>query len=105
VAQELYQKSFDKLSAKEPTLVRTDANEWFLTGLMLKQSGRQHDTLRKDLNINFAKGKEEFLKTRQALLSLLIECESIVGNPKDSTAHAVTSGEGTMLIPLTLIPC
>ena len=70
-SQETHQQDFSALSAQEQADIRDKTEERYLSYVFLKQSGRQHNKLRMDLQNDFTTGDNRYPKNRQATLHLL----------------------------------
>ena len=79
---------FEVLTPEQQTVVRTDAEERYLSYVFLRQSGKQHSNLRRDLQNGFTTGDNRYPRTRQQTLHLLDKYSKTI------TATAVQS-EGT----------
>jgi hypothetical protein len=71
VAQETHNDNFENLADDQKNDVREDAKERHLAYCMLQNSGKQHGTLKMDLQNDFTMGDNHYPKTQQATLHLL----------------------------------
>ena len=71
IAQSEHNAAYDTLAPDVQETVRADAEEWYLSYAMLRQSGKQHTTLKMDLQNDFTTGDNRYPKTRQQTLHLL----------------------------------
>ena len=60
VAKDVHNKEFKDLSEAQKTEVEKDSEERYLAFLMLRNSGKEHDRLRDDLNNDYAKYNEQY---------------------------------------------
>ena len=88
VAQDTLTQAFEVLTPEQQTVVRTDAEERYLSYVFLRQSGKQHSNLKRDLQNGFTTGDNRYPRTRQQTLHLLDKYSKTI------TATAVQS-EGT----------
>ena len=70
-AQDVHKMEFAALPDADKITVREDAEERYLSYIFLRQSGKQHNTLRLDLSNDYTKGNDQHPKTRQATLHFL----------------------------------
>ena len=91
VAMELHTKAFAALTTAEQQVVRTDAEERYLSYVFLKQSGTQHGNLKVDLKNDFTTGDNRYPKNRQQTLHLL-------DNYSKQAVPKTTQSEGTSLV-------
>lgn len=71
VAQETHNQGFETLTMDEQEAVCIDAEERYLAYVFLKQSAKQHSTLKMDLQNDFTTGDNRYPKNRQQTLHLL----------------------------------
>jgi hypothetical protein len=71
VAQELHSQDCATLSDADQEAVGKEAEERYLSYVLMRQSGKQHDKLREDLQNDFTKGNDRYPKNRQQTLHLL----------------------------------
>jgi hypothetical protein len=91
VAQEIHTQAFDTLTADNQTAVRMDAEERYLSYVFLHQSGKQHATLRTDLQNDFTTGDNCYPRNRQQTLHLLDKYSKLTATkpqPSEGTAFA-----------------
>jgi hypothetical protein len=86
VAKDTRKMDFASCSDDEQQEVREDADERYLSYIMLRQSGKQHNKLRTDLGNDYTTGDDRYSKTRQATLHLLDKYSKTVVAPPPSTA-------------------
>ena len=91
VAMEMHTKAFAALTTAEKEVVRTDAEERYLSYVFLKQSGTQHGNLKVDLKNDFTTGDNRYPKNRQQTLHLL-------DNYSKQAVPKATQSEGTSFI-------
>jgi hypothetical protein len=97
VAQELHSNNFDSLAAPDQLLVRADAEERYLSYVLLRQSGPQHSVLKTDLQNRFTTGDNNYPKDRPQCLYLLDKfSKSVVPKPTPSEGMSFVQkgGEG-----------
>ena len=97
VAQETHTAAFDTLSDDQKLAVREDAEERYLAYAFLKQSGKQHATLKTDLQNDFTTGDNRYPKNRQQTLHLLDKYSktTVIKPPQsEGTAFAQKGGKG-----------
>jgi hypothetical protein len=94
VATEIGTIPFSGLSASEQHDVREKAEERYLSYVFLRQSGKQHNKLKVDLQNDFTTGDDRYPKNRQATLHLLDKySKSTVSNTtSEGTAFAQRGG-------------
>ena len=63
--------TYDSLNDAEQAAVREEAKEAYLSFVMLKQAGKQHNKLRQDLRNDFTTGDNRYPQNRQQALLLL----------------------------------
>ena len=71
VAKDVHDKEFKDLTEAQKTEIEKDSEERYLALLMLRNSGKEHDRLRDDLNNEYAKDNDQYPKTRQQCAYLL----------------------------------
>ena len=71
VAQQEHGQEYEQLNDADKETVREDAEERYLSYVMLRQSGKQHATLKMDLQNDFTTGDNRYPKNRQQTLHLL----------------------------------
>ena len=71
VAKDVHDKEFKELTEAQKTEVEKDSEEHYLAFLMLRNSGKEHDRLRVDLNNDYAKDNGQYPNTRQQCAYLL----------------------------------
>jgi len=71
VSQETHNQAFDTLTPQQKETVRADAEERYLAYAFLRQSGKQHTTLRVDLQNDFTTGDNRYPRDHQQTLHLL----------------------------------
>ena len=90
--------SFASMTPEQQTEVRTKAEERYLSYIFLRQSGKQHNKLKVDLQNDFTTGDDRYPKNRQATLHLLDKySKSIVVShttPSEGTSFAQRGGKG-----------
>jgi hypothetical protein len=70
-AAEIHNQKFDVLSETDQKDVREKAEEQYLAYVFLRQSGKQHNKLKVDLQNDFTTGDDRYPKNRQEVLHLL----------------------------------
>jgi hypothetical protein len=91
VAQELHTQAFADLGAAEQQIVREDAEERYASYAFLRQSGKQHDNLKVDLENYFTIGDNRYPNNRQQTLHLLDKYSKTV-------VAKATQSEGTSFV-------
>jgi len=90
--------SFASMTPDQQSEVRTKAEERYLSYIFLRQSGKQHNKLKVDLQNDFTTGDDRYPKNRQATLHLLDKySKSIVVShttPSEGTSFAQRGGKG-----------
>ena len=89
--------AFEDLDAAQQANVRSVTEERYLSFMLLRQSGKQHDKLRMDLQNDYTTGDDHYPKTRQATLHLLDKyTKARVGNPSnhEGSSFAQKGGGG-----------
>ena len=71
VAKDVHDKEFKDLTEAQKTEVEKYSEERYLDFLMLRNSGKEHDCLRDDLNNNYAKDNNQYPNTRHQCAYLL----------------------------------
>ena len=71
VAKDVHDKEFKDLTEAQKTEVQKYSEERYLAFLMLRNSGKEHDCLRDDLNNDYAKDNDQYTKTRHQCAYLL----------------------------------
>jgi hypothetical protein len=83
--------TFAAQTAVEQMATREKAEEWYLSYVFLRQSGKQHHKLRVDLQNGFTTGDDRYPKNRQQTLHLLDKYSKstvVQTNPSERTAFA-----------------
>jgi len=89
VAAEASTTKFEDLPEAEQLIIRDQAEERYLSYVFLRQSGKQHNKLKVDLQNDFTTGDDRYPKNRQATLHLLDKYT------KSTTVAIATTSEGT----------
>ena len=71
IAKYVHDKEFKDLTEAQKTEFEKDSEERYLPFIMLRNSGKEHDRLRDDLNKDYAKDNEQYPNTRQQCAYLL----------------------------------
>ena len=71
VAKDVHDKNFKDLTEAQKTEVEIYSEEHYLDFLMLRNSGKEHDCLRDDLNNDYAKENDQYPNTRKQCAYLL----------------------------------
>jgi hypothetical protein len=74
---------------------REKAEEWYLSYVFLRQSGKQHNKLKTDLQNDFTTGDDRYPKNRQSTLHLLDKYSKnapTVNTPSEGTAFTQKGG-------------
>ena len=78
--------TFDAMSPDEQLETRQKAKERYLSYVFLRQSGKQHNKLKVDLQNDFTTGDDRYPKNRQATLHLLDKySKSVIVSPTTPT--------------------
>jgi hypothetical protein len=89
---------FDAMSDAQKQATREDAEERYLSYVFLRQSGKQHNKLKVDLQNDFTTGDDRYPKNRQSTLHLLDKySKSIIVSPMTSSegmSFAQKGGKG-----------
>ena len=64
VAKDVHDKEFKDLTEAQKTEVEKYSEERYLDVLILRNAGKEHDSLRDDLNNNYVKENDQYPKTR-----------------------------------------
>jgi hypothetical protein len=98
VAAETGTTKFDALTADEQKVVREKAEERYLSYVFLRQSGKQHNKLKVDLQNDFTTGDDRYPKNRQSTLHLLDKYSKSVivtsTSTSEGTAFTQKGGRG-----------
>ena len=90
--------AYENMSPAAQLATRADAEERYLSYVFLRQSGKQHNKLKVDLQNDFTTGDDHYPKTRQATLHLLDKySKSIIVShttPSEGTSFAQRGGRG-----------
>ena len=89
VAAEKGATKFNDLTDSEQAVVREEAEERYLSYVFLRQSGKQHNKLKVDLQNDFTTGDDWYPKNRQSTLHLLDKCT------KSTVVSSMLQSEGT----------
>ena len=89
VAAEASTTKFEDLPEAEQLIIRDQAEERYLSYVFLRQSGKQHNKLKVDLQNTFTTGDDGYSKNRQTTLHLLDKYT------KSTTVAIATTSEGT----------
>jgi hypothetical protein len=81
----------EQLTPSEQDEVRAKAEERYLSFVFLRQSGKQHNELKVDLQNDFTTGDDRYPKNRQSTLHLLDKCS------KSTIVTTTPTSEGTAL--------
>ena len=92
VAAETGTVNFNDLPQADQEEVRAKAEERYLSYVFLRQSGKQHNKLKVDLQNDFTTGDDRYPKNRQSTLHLLDKCS------KTAIVNATSSSEGTAFV-------
>ena len=71
VAKDVHDKEFKELTEAQKTEVEKYSEERYLAFLMLRNSSKEHDRLKDDLNNDYANDNGQYPKTRQQYAYLL----------------------------------
>jgi len=88
---------FPDLNNAKQVKVREQAEERYLAYVFLRQSGKQHNKLKTDVQNNFTTGDDRYPKNRQAVLHLLDKYSKLAIQPppiSEGTALAQRGGRG-----------
>jgi hypothetical protein len=90
--------TYENMSPADQQATRDEAEERYLSYVFLRQSGKQHNKLKVDLQNDFTTGDDHYPKTRQATLHLLDKySKSIIVShttPSEGTSFAQRGGRG-----------
>jgi len=95
VAAEEGSTKFDDLTSDDQKKIGDKAEEQYISYVFLRQSGKQHQKLKVDLQNDFTTGDDRYPKNRQATLHLLDKYfKSVVAVAAISEGTAFAQGEG-----------
>jgi hypothetical protein len=98
VAAEYGTTKFDDLPTDKQKEARETAEERYLSYVFLRQSGKQHNKLKVDLQNDFTTGDDRYPKNRQSTLHLLDKYSKtaiVSATTSEGTAFAQRGGNGT----------